>query len=62
MRRWQPITPAMAAGLTDVVFPTTELLSYRASVFFKIEPVRITVSESNSCPSHLPVDITQNHI
>jgi IS1 family transposase len=28
-KRWQPITPAMAAGITDHVWTTTELLSYR---------------------------------
>jgi IS1 family transposase len=33
-RRWQPITPAMAAGLTDHVWTTTELLSYRVPVPF----------------------------
>ena len=28
-RRWKPVTPAMAAGITDHVWTTTELLSYR---------------------------------
>lgn len=28
-RRWHPVTPAMAAGLTDHVWSTSELLSYR---------------------------------
>jgi IS1 family transposase len=28
-RLWQPVTPAMAAGITDHVWTTTELLSYR---------------------------------
>ncbi len=28
-KRWTPITPAMAAGMTDHVWTTTELLSYR---------------------------------
>jgi hypothetical protein len=28
-KRWQPVTPAMAAGLTDHVWSTSELLSYR---------------------------------
>lgn len=28
-RCWRPMTPAMAAGLTDHVWTTTELLSYR---------------------------------
>ena len=27
-KRWKPITPAMAAGMTDHVWTTTELLSY----------------------------------
>jgi hypothetical protein len=34
LRRWRPITPAMAAGLTDHVWSTTELLSYRVPVTF----------------------------
>jgi IS1 family transposase len=29
LRCWQPVTPAMAAGMTDHVWTTTELLSYR---------------------------------
>jgi len=33
-RRWRPITPAMAAGLTDHVWTTTELLSYRVPATF----------------------------
>ena len=33
-RRWQPVTPAMAAGITDHVWTTTELLSYRVPVDF----------------------------
>ena len=33
-RRWQPVTPAMAAGITDHVWTTTELLSYRVPVSF----------------------------
>jgi IS1 family transposase/transposase-like protein len=33
-RRWEPVTPAMAAGLTDHVWTTTELLSYRVPVTF----------------------------
>ncbi|HEY4722773.1 MAG TPA: IS1 family transposase, partial [Anaerolineae bacterium] len=28
-RKWQPRTPAMAAGLTDHVWTLEELLSYR---------------------------------
>jgi len=28
-RLWQPVTPAMAAGITDHIWTTTELLSYR---------------------------------
>jgi hypothetical protein len=28
-RRWKPVTPAMAAGITDHVWTTQELLSYR---------------------------------
>ena len=33
-RRWQPRTPAMAAGLTDHVWTTDELLSYRVPAPF----------------------------
>ena len=33
-RRWQPITPAMAAGLTDHIWSTTELLAYRVPAAF----------------------------
>lgn len=33
-RRWRPVTPAMAAGITDHVWTTTELLSYRVPVQF----------------------------
>jgi len=30
-RKWRPVTPAMAAGLTDHVWTTNELLSCRVS-------------------------------
>jgi IS1 family transposase len=33
-RRWRPVTPAMAAGLTNHVWTTTELLSYRVPATF----------------------------
>lgn len=33
-RKWQPVTPAMAAGLTDHVWTTAELLSYRVPAPF----------------------------
>ncbi len=33
-RKWRPVTPAMAAGMTDHVWTTTELLSYRVPVEF----------------------------
>ncbi|MBF0462151.1 MAG: hypothetical protein HQL87_12220 [Magnetococcales bacterium] len=33
-RRWQSITPAMAAGMTDHVWSTSELLSYRIPTTF----------------------------
>jgi IS1 family transposase len=33
-RRWQPQTPAMVAGMTDHIWTTTELLSYRVPVWF----------------------------
>jgi hypothetical protein len=33
-RRWCPVTPAMAAGITDHVWTTPELLSYRVPLAF----------------------------
>lgn len=33
-RKWQPVTPAMAAGITDHVWTTAELLSYRVPAEF----------------------------
>lgn len=33
-RYWKPVTPAMAAGITDHVWTTTELLSYRVPASF----------------------------
>jgi len=33
-RRWRPVTPAMTAGITDPVWTTTELLSYRVPAPF----------------------------
>jgi hypothetical protein len=33
-RRWKPVTPAMAAGITDHIWTTQELLSYRVPVSF----------------------------
>jgi len=33
-RRWQPVTPAMAAGMTDRVWTTAELLGYRVPATF----------------------------
>jgi hypothetical protein len=33
-RRWRPVTPAMAAGVTNHVWTTTELLSYRVPAQF----------------------------
>jgi IS1 family transposase len=43
-RKWKSVTPAMAAGITDHVWSTTELLSYRVSAQFldqlsKIKPL-----------------------
>jgi hypothetical protein len=34
-KKWQPIRPAMAAGLTDHVWTLEELLSYRVSPDFR---------------------------
>ncbi len=36
-RRWCPSTPAMAAGVTDPVWTTQELLSYRVSPLYWTE-------------------------
>jgi hypothetical protein len=33
-RRWKPVTPAMAAGITEYVWTTQELLSYRVPASF----------------------------
>lgn len=33
-RKWQPVTPAMEAGLTDHVWTTAELLGYRVPADF----------------------------
>jgi len=33
-RQWRPVTPAMAAGMTDHIWTTNELLSYRVSAAF----------------------------
>jgi len=34
LQKWRPVTPAMAAGITDHVWTTTELLSYRVPAPF----------------------------
>jgi hypothetical protein len=34
LKKWKPVTPAMAAGITDHVWTTTELLSYRVPAHF----------------------------
>jgi IS1 family transposase len=33
-RRWRPVTPAMAAGITDHIWTTNELLSFRVPIQF----------------------------
>ena len=43
-KRWKPVTPAMTAGITDHVWTTPELLSYRVPAHFldqlsKIKPL-----------------------
>lgn len=37
LRKWRPVTPAMAAGITDHVWSTEELLSYRVPAWFIAE-------------------------
>ncbi len=49
-RKWKPVTPAMAAGITDHVWTTTELLSYRVPAHFldqlsKIKPLFALLEE-----------------
>lgn len=41
-RKWRPVTPAMAAGMTDHVWSTPELLSYRvpASLVERLETIK----------------------
>ncbi len=34
LKKWQPVTPAMAAGITDHVWTTTEMLAYRVPAQF----------------------------
>ena len=34
LRKWRPVTPAMAAGMTDHVWTTAELLGYRVPAAF----------------------------
>jgi hypothetical protein len=34
LKKWKPITPAMAAKITDHVWTTSELLSYRVPAQF----------------------------
>ena len=34
LRRWQPVTPALAARFTDHLWTTTALLSYRVPPYF----------------------------
>ena len=34
LKKWHPVTPAMASGITDHVWPTAELLSYRVPAQF----------------------------
>jgi len=42
-RQWQLITPAMAAGLTDHIWTTPELLSFRVPVWFmyNLQPIEL---------------------
>jgi IS1 family transposase len=51
-KRWKPVTPAMAAGITDHVWTTTELLSYRVPVSFldrlaEIEPLFAVLEQAH---------------
>lgn len=52
LKKWQPITPAMAAKITDHVWTTTELLSYRVPAQFldqlsKFKPLFSLLEETN---------------
>lgn len=42
LKKWQPRTPAIAAGITDHVWTTAELLSYRVPVQFLNQLLKIT--------------------
>ena len=44
--QWQPVTPAMAAGLTDHVWTMEELLSYRVPPDFRDRLDQQTVSNT----------------
>jgi IS1 family transposase/transposase-like protein len=51
-KTWKPVTPAMAAGITDHVWSTTELLSYRVPAHFldqlsKIKPLFALLEETH---------------
>ena len=52
LKKWQPTTPAMAAGITDHVWTTAELLSYRVPAQFldqlsKIKPLFSLLEEAH---------------
>ena len=40
-RLWEPVTPAMEAGMTDHLWTTTELLSYRVPAWFLDQLINI---------------------
>lgn len=51
-RKWKPVTPAMAAGITDHVWSTPELLSYRVPAQFldqlsKIKPLFALIEQAH---------------
>lgn len=54
-RRWSPVTPAMAAGMTDHIWTTAELLSHRVPAEFidqlpkleKVFPDFVEIHHSN---------------
>jgi len=45
-KQWQPVTPAMAAGLTDHIWTMEELLSYRVPPGFRDQLDQQTVNNT----------------
>ncbi len=51
LKKWQQVTPAMATGLTDHLWPTSELLAFRVPPSFKdsiVTPVSQPANQDES--------------